>query len=339
MIQADSGFRLPPWCPRCGADLKPSTSDAAPAPEPQEEPPVSAPPTYQEPFQERWATDPERLPAWEHPPQRHKSAQGTAILLIGAVFSGLATSFFVSRQLAQTRDKLEGPAATGKPADLEPLQLPPAGPGLHAQATTMPNGDTLLYTVSVPKAQADNRPLPLIVALHYGGNATPHFGRGVIKELVEPAFAELGAVIIAPDALAGGDWTSAKNEQAVVWLTRSVMKSYPIDPEKVLLTGFSMGGQGAWYLGGRHQDLFTAVLPVAGEPAGDTREWKVPVYVLHSENDRVLRLEPTQRHVEQLKAQGANVELKVVKGLTHYQTERFATPLKEALPWLRQVWQ
>jgi hypothetical protein len=29
----------------------------------------------------------------------------------------------------------------------------------------------------------------------------------------------------------------------------------------------------------------------------------------------------------------------VVTGLTHYQTPKYAGPLKEALPWLKRVWQ
>jgi predicted peptidase len=216
--------------------------------------------------------------------------------------------------------------------------LPQAGPGIHQQTAALPNGAILRYTVSVPLGLNGNKPVPLIVALHYGGDVTPFYGRGMIDELVGRAFGELAPVIVAPDALGGGDWTTPQNEQAVVWLTRSVMKSYPIDPKQVVLTGFSMGGQGTWFIGGRHQDLFTAAIPVAGEPRGGVLEWTVPVYVLHSENDTVLPLGPTRRHVEQLKAKGANIELKVVSGVTHYQTPKFAAPLKEAVPWLRQVW-
>lgn len=48
-----------------------------------------------------------------------------------------------------------------------------------------------------------------------------------------------------PDSL-GGDWTTAQNGAAVVWLTRAIMKRYAVDPGKVVLSGYSMGGVGTW---------------------------------------------------------------------------------------------
>ena len=76
----------------------------------------------------------------------------------------------------------------------------------------------------------------------------------------------LGEGDVAPDAL-GGDWTDAKNEQAAVWLVKSAMKTYAIDPKRVVVTGFSLGGQGTWFLASRHQDVFTAAIPVAAPTA------------------------------------------------------------------------
>lgn len=230
------------------------------------------------------------------------------------------------------------PAARSKPTVPDAADLPRLTPGVHKQTANVPGVGTLRYTVSVPLGLDGMKPVPLIVALHYGGDVTPHYGSGMIDTLVSPAFSELGAVAVAPDALGGGDWTSDQNEKAVVWLTRSAMKSYPIDPKKVLVTGFSMGGQGAWFIGGRHQDVFTAVMPVAGQPAGGSLEWKVPVYVIHSQADEILSIGPAQRQVEQLKAKGADVELRTVSGLTHYQTGRYAAPMREAVPWLKKVW-
>ena len=44
----------------------------------------------------------------------------------------------------------------------------------------------------------------------------------------EPALRELGAIVAAPDALGGGDWTTSQNEDAVLWLTRAIMNSYAV---------------------------------------------------------------------------------------------------------------
>src|SRR5262249_31087939 len=154
---------------------------------------------------------------------------------------------------------------------------------------------------------------------------TPFYGRGLIDSLVGPAFAELDALIVAPDAQRDSSWTSERNEQVVVWLVRSVLKSYVVDPKRVVLTGYSMGGEGTWYIGSRHQDLFTAAIPVAGRPAGGL-DWKIPVYAIHSRNDEVIPIGPAEQHVRKLKAKGAPVEWKAVTGLTHFETARYQAP-------------
>lgn len=218
------------------------------------------------------------------------------------------------------------------------VALPLVSPGVHQEMVAMPPATTLRYTVSVPIGYDGKTPRPLIVALHDDGKGTPFQGRRMIDTLARPAFDSLGAVAIAPDALDGGDWTTAANEKAVVWLTRCVQKSYSIDPKKVLLTGFGRGGQGTWFLAGRHQDQFKAAIPIAGEPARGDVNWTIPLYVIHSQNDEILPLEPTEKHVAELKGRGTKVELKVINGVTHYQTGKFAGPLRETLPWLKRVW-
>ena len=118
----------------------------------------------------------------------------------------------------------------------------------------------------------------------------------------------------------------------------SVIASYNVDEKKTLLTGFSMGGRGTWYLAGRNQGVFAAAIPVAGSPAADTDEWEVPLYVIHSRQDRVLPLQPTQQYVDKLKENGADIRLVVIDGVTHYETGRFAEPLQKAVPWIRNAW-
>jgi dienelactone hydrolase len=230
------------------------------------------------------------------------------------------------------------PAAAPKVDVPEAAALPKQEAGTHRPTTTLPGGGTLRYTISVPPGLSADKPAPLVVVLHYGGDVTPFYGADIIDEMASPGLGELGPVIVSPDALGGGDWTTAQNEKSVIWLTKSVMKTYPIDPKRVVVTGFSMGGQGAWFIAGRHQDLFTAAIPVAGEPAGADLEWKIPVYVIHSQNDEIIKVGPAKQHAEALKAKGAKLELKVISGPTHYQTPKYAAPLKEAVPWLREAW-
>lgn len=230
--------------------------------------------------------------------------------------------------------------APALPAIPEALRLDVPGPGVHQLTVVMPSGESLRYTVSVPAGYDGTHPTPLAMALHfaYVGEPTPFYGRRMLDSFVTVGLRELEPIIVAPDALDGGNWQSARNEQAVVWLTRCALQTFAIDPKRVLLLGFSMGGKGAWYIGGRHQDLFTAAVPIAGSPDDVVGVWRIPVYVIHAAKDEILPWGPTQDHVERLKARGADVELRVLDDVTHYQVGRYARPLREALPWLRERW-
>jgi predicted peptidase len=116
-----------------------------------------------------------------------------------------------------------------------------------------------------------------------------------------------------------------------------MMKSYPINSKKVLLTGFSMGGEGTWYLAGRHQDLFTAAIPIAGAP-DNTVNWSIPLLAIHSTADTVLPYAKTAKHVENLKNQGAPVELLTVTNHSHYKTDEYTSVRREMIDWLRKAW-
>src|SRR5262245_14439129 len=141
----------------------------------------------------------------------------------------------------------------GEPA---PVQVPEAAelkklsPGTHQETGDVPGVGSVKYTIEIPNGYDGKTPVPLVLALHYGyDGAKPaaYTGKGMI-DAFRPGLSGLNAIIIAPDAL-GGSWTDAKNEKAAVWLTKSAMKTYAIDPKKVVITGFSLGGEGTWFIG------------------------------------------------------------------------------------------
>ena len=207
--------------------------------------------------------------------------------------------------------------------------------GIHEMS--LDNGQR--YTIAIPESYTGAEPVPLIIALHYGGTVTPFYGRGVLEGLVEPALRELGAIIVAPDASVE-PWASEAGEAAVLQVMDEIEAAYNIDLARTLLTGYSMGGMGSWYIGGRNQERFTAVLPIAGRPQADTTEidWMIPLYVIHSRDDELIDIAPTETAVSQLRFHGAEVELVVVEGISHYETSRFVGALHEAIPWIEQVW-
>jgi predicted peptidase len=226
------------------------------------------------------------------------------------------------------------PVAIPEAAELEKFS-----PGTHTATAKLPDGETLKYTIEVPAGYDGKTPVPLLLALHYGYDGAkpePYTGKGMI-EAFRPGLADLKAIVIAPDAL-GGDWKDAKNEKAAVWLTRSAQKTYAIDPKKVVVVGYSMGGEGTWFIGSRHQDVFTGAIPVAAPVAGGEEAWKIPVYVIHSDKDEVVSYSSAKKHADALKKNGTKLEFKTVSGLTHYKTASYGPYLGDAVKWLQAEW-
>jgi predicted peptidase len=219
------------------------------------------------------------------------------------------------------------------------VDVPVLGPGLYTRTLERDAGPAIGYALSVPPTYNRATPAPLILALHFGvqGGPSLNAGRDVLRLLIAPGLAELGAVIVAPDALGGGPWTTSQNEDAVVGLLDAVMRSYSIDPKTVIVTGFSMGGAGTWHFAGKYPDRFAAAVPVAGRPPAAAGNWRVPVLAVHSRSDHVVPFGPTEKRIDELKRAGVRAELVALDRPTHYQTGAHAEGLRLAVPWLRQV--
>lgn len=212
----------------------------------------------------------------------------------------------------------------------------PTQAGMH-ELTLADTGQR--YTLSIPRGYSGTEAVPLIVSLHFGGRVTPFFGRGLLEILVEPALRELGAIMLAPDATQGG-WASPEAARAVLRLVDHVEANYAIDPSRTLLTGYSMGGAGTWYLAPRHPERFRAAIPMAGRPqdAVDDFAWDTPMYVLQGRADELIPLEPTQAFVAALQRGGAPIDVEVVEGVTHFEMARYRPHLRAAIPWVRDIW-
>jgi predicted peptidase len=196
------------------------------------------------------------------------------------------------------------------------------------------------YTIAVPTGDPDQKPVPLILALHFAGHGMPFYGRILLEQLVVPALHGLGALIVAPDCTASS-WSDPQSEADVLTLLDFVLDHYAVNAERILVTGYSMGGNGTWYLAARHPDRFSAAVVMAGWPPAEVTQigWKVPLYVIHSWDDEFMPLEPTKYTVNSLVEQGAEIEFRILEGITHFETYRYVEPLKSVIPWLDSLWQ
>jgi predicted peptidase len=215
----------------------------------------------------------------------------------------------------------------------------PQKSGIYEETLETPDGDVLRYAISIPKGYQTGRPRPLVLALHYGGRVTPYYGKGMLEQLVEPGLKSLGAIMIAPDC-PHRVWTNPESEAAVMALVELILESYTIDRSRILVTGYSLGGHGTWYMAARHPDLFSAAIPIAGSPPTGAVEQlgKMPLFVIHSRHDEVVPIEPTREAAKALEDRGAPVELFAVYGISHYEVPRFVNPLRKAAGWVKKRW-
>ncbi|MDF1701466.1 MAG: prolyl oligopeptidase family serine peptidase [Planctomycetota bacterium] len=62
-------------------------------------------------------------------------------------------------------------------------------------------------------------------------------------------------------------WTDAGTEEFVLELIQAAKRTWKLDPNRIYITGHSMGGYGTWTIGSRHADVFAGLAPYAGAPS------------------------------------------------------------------------
>ena len=125
------------------------------------------------------------------------------------------------------------------------------------------------YLVHLPGPVSE--PTPTVTFLH-GREGTHLQGQDVVKPssaILVSAFGRGPAVGYGGTDIFGfvGDLT-VYGEQDVIDVLDDVSARLPVDPDRVLISGFSMGAVGAFHIAEFYPDRFTAVLPIGGGDYG-----------------------------------------------------------------------
>lgn len=219
------------------------------------------------------------------------------------------------------------------------MLLQPSRPGVYRLTQTVPDLGEMRYAVSLPDGYSARQARPLVLALHPGGERFPYYGGAFMEQVVAPGLHALGAIIVAPDCPTQS-WTDPNAERAVLTLVRRVMNDYSVDRRRVLVTGFSLGGRGTWFLASRHADLFTAAIVMAGAPGTQPlgRLATKPTFVIHSREDEVVPFAPTDVAVKELRRLGREVEFEALDGVGHFDMGAYVDPLSRAGRWVVERW-
>lgn len=199
------------------------------------------------------------------------------------------------------------------------------------------NGRAFRYQVYVPRTYTEAKRWPVILFLHGVGECGDDGLRPTVVGLgdaIRRAPARFPAIVVFPQAPRGAAWTGAPAEAAMAALDRT-LEEYAADPDRVYLTGLSMGGDGTWHLACRHPDRFAAVVPVCGRVGRDLcpstaatadddvfsalarRLRGVSIWILHGETDTAALVEESRRAATALEAAGAPVRYTELLGIEH----------------------
>jgi pimeloyl-ACP methyl ester carboxylesterase len=219
-------------------------------------------------------------------------------------------------------------------------ELQPQAPGIHNQWWLRNDSTLLSFCLVVPTGLELETKVPLVLFLHPGSQTySPFFAKEMVNSLVMPMLGDTRAIVVAPDIL-DNSWNNNRSTEQVMAILEEVCKTYPIDRERVLVTGYSIGANGVWHFVSRHPDFFTAALPIAGGPNPDYAEfkWTVPMLCLHSIADEVFPINNVRKAVDELQKIDRTVELIEINDASHYSSLAFIEPGRNAIGRIRQIW-
>ena len=178
-----------------------------------------------------------------------------------------------------------------------------------------------------------DRAWPLLLFLHGAGERGDSLEavsvHGPIQERRQGR--DLPFVIVAPQVPEGERWTVGRIAAAL----DAAQAAYRTDPDRVYLTGLSMGGFGTWEAIQRMPERFAAAVPVCGGgwPLGLGRAHTVPVWAFHGAMDSVVPVEMSVGMVRALRQAGGDVRFTVYPDAGHDSwSQAYATP--ELYDWL-----
>jgi predicted peptidase len=201
------------------------------------------------------------------------------------------------------------------------------------------NGRELKYAVHVPRGYDPSRPWPLILFLHGSGESgtdgSRQLAQGLPRELVWSSDRWPFIVIIPQKPSQDAEWEQYELE--LMTILAHARREYNVDPTRLVLTGLSQGGHGAWVLAARHPELWAAVVPVCGygpvrfgelrPSTGTFTELAegiggIPVWAFHGEADDVVPVRETRAMIAALEAAGTHPRVTVYPGVGHGCWER-----------------
>ena len=191
------------------------------------------------------------------------------------------------------------------------------------------------YRLFVPKGMKDGKRYPLLIwTCGYGERGNDNLGQLMHLDHVFPDKANLEQydffVLAMQTPVGEPPWfrrpgPSLPDEPATVLMeiARNLQTKYPIDRDRLYLSGVSAGGGACWEIGMRYPKQFAAMVPMAS-PGADMSDIDrlsklaaVPIWVFHCRDDPAIPISGDRETVDAIRHLGGNISLTEIEGASH----------------------
>jgi predicted peptidase len=220
------------------------------------------------------------------------------------------------------------------------------------------------YQVYIPVNYVRGKALPVILFLHgvgEGGEDGLLQTQVGLGPAIRQARQRFPFIVVFPQARHDQLWTGEMATLALKTLDQTV-EEFKADPQRLYVTGISMGGFGTWYVAAKAPGKFAAIVPICGfvnvkrpdlpaerktsvmkdDPFSKSPDpyvavasqiSKVPTWIFHGGADPVISPDGSRRMFQTLKASGFEVKYTEYDGVAHDAWDRaYAEP--DLVPWL-----
>jgi hypothetical protein len=221
---------------------------------------------------------------------------------------------------------------------LNPTTPVATAPGQHKfpnDATVDLNGQQwkMSYLIHLPNGydkSADRKPLFIFLCgnSHQGSDLSGILNEGPAQYLNDlPKLKEFWPFVgLFPQPPDNMRWDSPGMAEAVVGMIDEIVKKYRIDPDRIYLSGLSMGGKGTWLVAEAAPDRFAAIAPISAVSVKPDRAAEVlrylPMWIICGSDDGGFT-EGSQQMAKAIKGAGGAPELTVFPNEGHGVWGRF----------------
>lgn len=202
-------------------------------------------------------------------------------------------------------------------------------PGIHAGIMPLEDRTGWKYKVRIPELEV-NQSASLIVGLVWSGSENDHVD--YFDCLLEPSFRSSNSYLFVPEETTGS-WFSPRKEQLILELVKNAKEYWAVDIDKIVVTGYSIGGTGSWHYAINHDSIFTAAIPMAGIHQFDKHP-QIPIYGICGDRDELIDHNQMSRLVSAGTSVLSQFEVEVNK--SHFEACNYQNSLSNAARWLEE---